>query len=144
MLCSRKDKRKQFEYMPCVCPRQCVAVCCCSALQCVAVRCSALQCVAVCCSALQCVAVRCSALQCVAVRCSVLQCVAVYVAVRRIHKSSECMCARHLLRSFNCSTTSSVQCVVVVCCCVVLLQCVPNPRTVERMPGTSVRRGTCR
>ena len=31
----------------------CVAVCCCSVLQCVAVCCSVLQCVAVCCSALQ-------------------------------------------------------------------------------------------
>jgi len=41
-----------------------VAVCCCSALQCVAVCRSVLQCVAVCCSVLQCSAVCCSVLRC--------------------------------------------------------------------------------
>jgi len=41
----------------------CVAVCCCSALQCVAACCSVLQCVAVCCSMLQRVAACCSVLQ---------------------------------------------------------------------------------
>ena len=62
---------------------QCVAVCCCRELHCVAVSAlhcvavSSCQCVVVCCSALQCVAVCCSVLQCAAVCCSVLRCVAV-------------------------------------------------------------------
>jgi len=74
------------------------AVCCCSAMQCVAVCCSVLQivgrvcvrfvflhylfaccnvCAAICCSVLQCDVVYCSMLQCVTVLCSMLQCVAV-------------------------------------------------------------------
>ena len=43
--------------------RRCVALCCCSVLQCVAVCCSVLQCVAVCCSVLQCVAIHYTTLQ---------------------------------------------------------------------------------
>ena len=82
----------------------CVAVCCCSVLQCIVVCCSVcysvcwfmwdvslisralhccrvLQCVAVCCSVLQYDAVCCSVLQCVAVCFSVLQCVTVCCSV---------------------------------------------------------------
>ena len=90
----RRSKRRCFSLMPSMMLRpRCVAVCCCSVLQCVAVCCSVLQYVAVLCSALQCFKVGtlllfdafynaetkvcCSVMQCIAECCSVLQCNAV-------------------------------------------------------------------
>jgi len=91
----------------------CVAACCCSVLQCVAVCCSVLQCVTVCCSVLQCVAVCCSVLQSVNEhRSSFLN---PSVLTKTIAEANSWLCS-----CVCCSVL--LQCVVAVCCSV--LQCV--------------------